>query len=660
MNKRKSFFLTPSLGRKLMLSFCAILIAALAVSSLVSYYVAQHSLSDELIGSTTLSAETLSSVVDNDMQQNIDIVNYFADRISQSNYANPTILVNEFNMYPDSMKKIESVYVGTTTGEFITSGANNNPADYDPRKRPWYQQAESAAGQVVVTDPYLSTSTQQMTVTVARQTSDQSGVVALDINLSALIDISSTIRIGEKGYAFIVAPDGTYISHPTIAAGQSDDISKRIIAENKPEDSFAYTKDGEEKQLSYTTSELTGWKLVGNFYQDEIDAKVRPLLYQTLVVMIISLVIGGIIVWLITRSISKRMNRIVDVANAISEGDLTRSVQDHSKDELGRLSAAFNNMNHSLGTLVGSIQDSVSDVVSSSEQLNASSEQTSKATEQITSAIEQFSNGSDRQNAHMSQSAAQLGEVAEWLKQVQDHSESLLDLSHTSNTMADSGDQMIRRTVGQIQQIDQSVNDAHKVVTGLSHKSAEISGILKTINTIAEQTNLLSLNAAIEAARAGEAGKGFSVVAGEVKKLAEQSHQSAGHIEGLLQDIIREISESLATFNQIHHSVADGLSTVQQSADQFQQLKSNSHHISSSLQEMNTLVKEVNSNAGEVSDSVAEVSNIAGKNAESMHDIAASAEEQLASMEEISASAQSLAKLADGLQKEIEHFKINS
>ncbi|WP_322923427.1 methyl-accepting chemotaxis protein [Paenibacillus campi] len=659
MRNFKAKWFTLSLGRKLMLSFCAILIAALVVSSTISYMIARHAISNELIGSATLSSNTLSAVVDNDMQRTIDAVDYFASTINQQTYSNRADLLERLRTYDQASTNVEAIYVGTKQGAFYTSSDMPNPAGYDPRKRPWYKLAEASPGKAVITPPYVSSSTQKMTVTVAKQTSDNSGVVGLDISIASLLQIASTIKIGEQGYAFIIAPDGAFISHPTIPPGQTNDIAKRIINENKAQGQFSYTYDGKAKQLSYATSPLTGWKVGCNFNQSEIEQKSSPVLYQTLIVLIVALIVGGTIIWLITRSISRRMNRIVDVADAISQGDLTRAVHDNSGDELGKLSVAFNNMNRSLGSLVGSIQDTVSDVVASSEQLTASSEQTSRATEQITAAIEQFSGGSDRQNSHISQSAQQLGEVASFLNQVQQHSGSLLDLSQTSTRMADSGDQLVHRTVAQIEQIDHAVNEAYSVINGLSHKSSQISEILKTINTIAEQTNLLSLNAAIEAARAGEAGRGFSVVAGEVKKLAEQSHQSAGHIEGLLQDIIREINESIATFDRIHQSVEAGLGGVQQSAQQFQQLKSNAHTISSSLQEMNTLINDVSHNADDVARSVTEVSEIADKNAGNMHDIAASAQQQLASMEEISSSAQSLSKLADDLQREIEHFKIS-
>jgi len=130
-----------------------------------------------------------------------------------------------------------------------------------------------------------------------------------------------------------------------------------------------------------------------------------------------------------------------------------------------------------------------------------------------------------------------------------------------------------------------------------------------------------------------------------VQKLAEQSRSSSQHIENLLKEITDEIGRSLSTFTDIHGSVAEGMMTVQQAADQFQQLRTSSHQISSSLTEMNTLVQEVNGNAVEVAQSVHEISEISNVNTASTHEIAASAEEQLAAMEEITASAHALASL---------------
>lgn len=656
MKKLKAFIKCQSIGSKLTISFFSVMILALGISSFTAYWMAERTLSNELINSASSSVETLSSIVNNEMQQNIDIVDYFATNVSQTDYANPTTLIANFKEYSTSLKKIDSLYVGNTAGEFFTSSDQPTPAGYDPRKRDWYKEALTKPGQIIITNPYISASTQKLTVTIARQTADQSGVLGLDISLESLQATTATAKIGKEGYAFIVGTDDSFIAHPT-STGEKNSTSQQLNDQPEAQGNYTYMYEGQEKELVYTTSTLTGWRIAGSFYQNEIDEASQPILYRIAIVLVLSLIVGGIVVGLVTRSITKRLNTIVHVAESISQGDLTQHISDTSKDEIGQLSHTFNDMNQSLSSLIGSIHDSVSDVVSSSEQLNASSEQTSHATVQITTAIEQFSVGNERQNKNVHQSAEQLTQVADWLQTIQSDSTSLLSLSESSNYLADSGDRLMQQTVGQIEMIDQSVHQANEVVNNLSRKSEEISVILKTINDIAQQTNLLSLNAAIEAARAGEHGKGFNVVAGEVQKLADQSRASSQHIENLLQDITDEIGRSLSTFTQIHGSVAEGMMTVQQAADQFQQLRTSSYQISSKLTQMNTIMQEVNGNAGDVAQSVQEISEISNINTASTHEIAASAEEQLAAMEEITSSAHALAALADNLQQEIQRFK---
>lgn len=660
MKKIKAFLKCQSIGSKLMISFFIVMILALGASSFTSYWMAQQTLSNELINSASSSVETLNTIITNEVQQNISIVDTFAQQITQSSYQDPANIIGDFKDYSNALKKVESLYVGIANGQFLTSSGDPTPAGYDPRDRNWYQEAMANPEETIITNAYISASTQQLTITVARQTADRSGVIGLDMNLSALQSTVNTAKIGQTGYAFIVEKDGSFVTHPTASLiGQKVNTSEDLMAKPEPQGEYTYLFDDEQKELVYTTSEVTGWRIAGSFYPSEIDQAVQPILYKIAIVLVISLIVGSIAIGYLTHSIAKRLGKIVHVAESIHQGDLTQYVNDTTKDEIGQLSITFNAMNQSLSSLIGSIHDSVSDVVSSSEQLNASSEQTSRATEQITTAIEQFSVGSERQNQNVNSSSQQLTQVAEWLQTVQMNSQSLLSLSESSNELADHGDQLMQQTVEQIQTIDDSVHQANQVITNLSRKSEEISIILQTINDIAQQTNLLSLNAAIEAARAGEHGKGFNVVAGEVQKLANQSHLSSQHIESLLKEITDEIAHSLSTFTHIHGSVEEGISTVQQAADQFQQLRKSSHRISSSLTEVTSLVDEVSGHADEVAQSVQEITEISNVNTASSHEIAASAEEQLAAMEEITSSAHALASLADNLQQETERFKIS-
>ncbi|XRJ18340.1 methyl-accepting chemotaxis protein [Bacillus velezensis] len=219
-------------------------------------------------------------------------------------------------------------------------------------------------------------------------------------------------------------------------------------------------------------------------------------------------------------------------------------------------------MGESLRGLISAIQNSVDNVAASSEELTASASQTSKATEHITMAIEQFSNGNEEQSEKVDSSSAKLNHINDGLAAVSRTSSSITEASKQSKEAAGTGEEYVQQTVGQMNLINQSVQQAEAVVKGLEAKSKDITHILRVINGIADQTNLLALNAAIEAARAGEYGRGFSVVAEEVRKLAVQSAGSAKEIEKLIQEITAEINTSLHMFTSVNEEVQSGLAVT--------------------------------------------------------------------------------------------------
>lgn len=246
------------------------------------------------------------------------------------------------------------------------------------------------------------------------------------------------------------------------------------------------------------------------------------------------------------------------------------------------------------------------------------------------------------------------------ISKVAQASSTITKSSIQSSEAAGSGEKLVEHTVGQMKTIDESVQKAEAVVKGLETKSQDITSILNVINGIADQTNLLALNAAIEATRAGEYGRGFSVVAEEVRKLAVQSAHSAKEIEGLIQEIVREISTSLSMFQSVNHEVKEGLQITDQTAESFKQIYEMTSQISGELQNLNATVEQLSVGSQEVSSAVEEISEVAKESSAGIQDIAASAEEQLASMEEISSSAETLANMAEELQDITKKFKIES
>lgn len=411
--------------------------------------------------------------------------------------------------------------------------------------------------------------------------------------------------------------------------------------------------------MAFATNKLTGWKIGGTMYITELKEASQPVLNAALITLGVSIIIGVLLMIFIIRSITGPLRELVSSAKSISGGDLTQKITVRSKDEIGQLGSSFNEMAESLSSLISVIQTSVENVASSSEQLTASADQTSKATEHITSAIEQFSNGNESQNEKVEVSAQQLADMNSQLHEMSKVSASITESSIQSTDIAGTGGELVQKTVGQMNSIDHSVKQAESVVKGLESKSKDITAILRVINGIADQTNLLALNAAIEAARAGEAGRGFSVVAEEVRKLAEQSASSAKEIEALIQEIVNEIGKSLDMFQDVNREVQSGLTITDETDTSFKQIYDMTNEIAGKLQTMNAAVEELSEGSQQVAGAVEEIADVSRESSGSIQDIAASAEEQLASMEEISSSAATLEQMAEELRDLTKKFKID-
>ncbi|MBQ1856407.1 MAG: methyl-accepting chemotaxis protein [Anaerovibrio sp.] len=213
--------------------------------------------------------------------------------------------------------------------------------------------------------------------------------------------------------------------------------------------------------------------------------------------------------------------------------------------------------------------------------------------------------------------------------------------------------------VEQMKLIQTSVMQSADVITELGEESDRIGKIVDTISSIAAQTNLLALNAAIEAARAGEHGRGFAVVADEVRKLAEQSSESAGEIAGLITSIQDKSQKAVAVMQEGVNQVESGTKVVQDSGASFNEIAEMVSKVVEESQEMNNIVNALNENTktiGEAIQSVAVKSSSVSSEAES---VSAASEELTATMSEIESSSGVLAEMAKDMLKSVEHFKMN-
>lgn len=656
----KRWIYSISLKTKLFVTFAFVLIIPTLVVGLLAYNSAEKELKEELLGSAEDNVTLLNTSIDNMIKPKVHDVSFFSEDLKAEEFGNSTEnpeALKKFEQYIALHPEVLVIYVGTSDGRMITYPKLDLPSDYNPRDRPWYQEAEGKKGETIITSPYIDASSGDMVVTISQTLHDGSGVIGMDINVETLNNLVKEVVIGKEGYAILLDDEQNAIVSPFGEVGAPATESFLTKLYESPSGAFSYKVDGLDKEMVFTTEETTGWKIGGTILSKEVSDTAKPILISTLVIIGISIIIGAGIIILIVLSITRRLRDLQEKANRISEGDLTETIDTFAKDEIGALAQSFSEMQISLRALLTTIDENSNRLSSSADELTASAGQTSQATEQVASAIMEVASGAEKQTNAIDSTVKTLEEISQGSQVIATNALEITDLTRITTNKAEEGGHSVRKTVDQMTSITSSVYESNEIIKLLSQRSQEIGSILEVITGISDQTNLLALNAAIEAARAGEAGKGFAVVADEVRKLAEQSQISAKQIAELIQAIQKDTEETVEKMSKVTEEVDDGLKVSKEAIDKFTEILTSMREIAPQMETISSTAQQMSAEIQQVEATANEISDFAKSNAATSEEVAASTEEQLASMEEVSNAAKSLSQMSEELQVLIKNFK---
>ncbi|SFT76185.1 methyl-accepting chemotaxis protein [Selenomonas sp. GACV-9] len=330
----------------------------------------------------------------------------------------------------------------------------------------------------------------------------------------------------------------------------------------------------------------------------------------------------------------------------------------HRSDEIGEMSQALQKLQQQVHDMMQHVAESSQQVASSSQQLTNSSEQSAEVSGQVADSIVNVAGSCSEQFTEVENASEHINHLAmnmEKFEKALDHAGSVVG---TAKSQADAGEQKVASAVQQMELIEQSVSESAKVIEELGHESDKIGTIVDAISEIAEQTNLLALNAAIEAARAGEHGRGFAVVADEVRKLAEQSSESAREIAGIIGSIQSKSRSAVSVMQDGVSQVQNGVGAVNGAGMTFKDIAEMVEKVVEETREMERIVVTLSTSTNTISGAISKISAMSRSVASEAETVSAATEEQTATMNEIAASSRKLTEMAQSMEASVEKFKI--
>lgn len=457
--------------------------------------------------------------------------------------------------------------------------------------------------------------------------------------------IGTFLGTDSKAYATVINGE-TYI-------GEADILGEAYYTAYKP--------------IKNNDDEIIGILFVGtSIKESENSIKVHSskMGKHNLIVFILSLIVGQVCVFVISKGITKPIIEVSEEIEKLSRYDLTTNEDGKLEkltkrnDEIGTIANSVKALKDNLIALIGNVLDTSNNVASSSQELFATSEQSSSASDEVARAIDEIATGASEQAADTEKAAVTASEIGDLIDANEKFVSELRNAADEIDKQKEDGFAVLNQLVKKTEESEKASRAVFDVIKGTNENANKIENASIMIQNIADQTNLLALNAAIEAARAGEAGRGFAVVADEIRKLAEQSNGFTEEIKQIITELKNATEESVSTMEEVGKIVAQQTQGVFDTKEKFKMIAFAIDTVKKSVKTINNSEIEISNKKDELLEIVQSLSAIAEENAASTQESSAAIEEQTAGMLEIANSSEQLARLAAELHELVEKFKL--
>jgi methyl-accepting chemotaxis protein len=653
-----------SIKGKMLLAISILILVIVGGTALTLYDQSTDILEDTIMSSAEESARQNSNTI-NEWLSGVEI---FLKDLADSNDVKTMMWSSQERYLKEAdHSELENIIVARPDGRAnVVGGENLNVSDRD------YFQRAMETGEITYSNARPSQLTDTNVVSIAVPIIDfgeQVGVLIGTVSTEYLQQLISEMNINGSGYGWIINqdkntiayPERDYIANSKLAESNQDlqTISDRMIAGESGVINYKF--DNQNKIMAYHPVKLNGWSVAMTADRASVMSELDNLRNISLVIALVALIVGIIVTIVIASYIANPLNYVTETAQKLAEGNFTINIDKKylsRQDEIGKLTNSFAEMVTNLRSMISDVKDVSDRVAASSEELSASGNQVGESADEVSKAIQEVASNTEEQSAQVEETSATMDELIKQITMINTSSEAMDRQAVNVMENIEKGNQSIDKSAAEINKVKDNSEQVEEAVHSLADSSQRIGEIVSLIKDISSQTNLLALNAAIEAARAGEAGRGFSVVADEIRQLAEESNQATDEITKLIEEIQKDVKDSVDNMEETGEVVDSSVNSIEESGSAFEEIEHTAEILSRIIRNINNKAGEMAANSDDVEKAIREIASASETAAANAEEVAASSQEQNAATDEIITASKELADMAEELSESISKFKL--
>ncbi|MCM1245899.1 MAG: methyl-accepting chemotaxis protein [Roseburia sp.] len=503
-------------------------------------------------------------------------------------------------------------------------------------------------------------------------------VMIVDVSRKAIMNILNDLNLGEGSYVGIVTEDaqeltvkGKALTSDTENEEEKNDedtvVEEKIYSEQdfykkaleaEEESGSDYVRyDGKSYLFTYQKIGTSNIMLCSLVPESVIVSQANSIRIVTIIMVLISCVIAMVVGTLISQGFSKSINKSIKELEKVSKGDLTVEFRTNRRDEFALLYGSCNDMLANIRSLILEVESVYDALTVSLNKVDSSSSTFTETTKDIQHSVHEMETGISEQSESAAACLTDMDSLFNKINTVNDDTNEIGNIAASTQVAIQTGLTSMDNLNDKTKSTTEITDNVIQTIKQLSVHSMNIKQIVNSINDIAEETNLLSLNASIEAARAGTAGKGFSVVANQIRKLADQCLASAGKISNIVNEITIATEDAVATAQNAEEIVDEQVEAVGATAQSFQSLKTHIEHLTEYLESIQNSSKDMETAGSSTLNSMENISAILEQTLASISSVANVTDKQSAALTSLDDASSQLMVRADRLGDAISKFK---